>query len=161
RLGRAFVDVDRSIEETVHLSVAELFATGGETAFRRTEASVIRGLLASTEPSVLALGGGAVTRPETRAPLPQQRVVLIDVDVDAAWERVRHSDRPLAQNPVQFRRLYAERELLYAEAADAVATDVDGVVLGSGGVHHELGALDALGELVPGDGPVALVADAV
>jgi len=28
-------------------------------------------------------------------------------------------------------------------------------------VHHELGALDALGELVPGDGPVALVADAV
>ncbi len=160
RLGRTFVDVDRSIEETVHLSIAELFATGGESAFRRTEASVIRGLLASTEPSVLALGGGAVTRPETRALLRNTRVVLIDIDVGTAWERVRGSDRPLAQNPVQFHRLYAERELLYAEVADAVATDVDGVVLGAGGVYHEPGALESLGELVPGDGPVALVADA-
>src|SRR5262249_35061344 len=105
RLGRSFVDVDRSIEETVHLSIAELFATEGESAFRRTEASVIRGLLASTEPSVLALGGGAVTREETRALLRDTRVVLIDVDVDTAWARVRGSARPLAQSAVQFRRL--------------------------------------------------------
>jgi shikimate kinase / 3-dehydroquinate synthase len=160
RLGRTFVDVDRSIEETAHLSIAELFATEGESAFRRTEASVIRGLLASTEPSVLALGGGAVTREETRVLLREARVVLVDVDVDTAWERVRGSDRPLAQSEVQFRDLFAERERLYAEVAGAVATDVDGVVLGAGGVHHELGALDSLGELVPGDGPVALVADA-
>ena len=38
--------------------------------------------------------------------------------------------------------------------------DVDGVVLAAAGVHHEPGALERLGELVPGDGPVALVADA-
>jgi 3-dehydroquinate synthetase len=33
------------------------------------------------------------------------------------------------------------------------------VILAAAGVHHEVGALEKLGELVPGDGPVALVAD--
>ena len=53
-----------------------------------------------------------------------------------------------------FRRLYAERQPLYREVADAVVAsgDADGVVLAAGGVHHERGALDRLGELVPGDG---------
>jgi 3-dehydroquinate synthetase len=33
------------------------------------------------------------------------------------------------------------------------------VILAAAGIHHELGALERLGELVPGEGPVALVAD--
>jgi 3-dehydroquinate synthetase len=36
---------------------------------------------------------------------------------------------------------------------------VDDAVLAAAGVHHELGSLERLGDLVPGDGPVALVAD--
>src|SRR5204862_996789 len=58
-----------------------------------------------------------------------------------------------------FRRRYTERRPLYDAVADAVADDEDGVVLAAAGVHHELGALERLGELVPGDGAVALVAD--
>ena len=75
---------------------------------------------------------------------------------------MRGSDRPLAQDEAAFRRLYDERRPLYREVADAVVAsgDVDGVVLAAAGVHHERGALERLGELVPGDGPVALVADA-
>src|SRR4029079_1073208 len=38
--------------------------------------------------------------------------------------------------------------------------DVDGAVLAAAGVRHELGALERLGELVPRDRLVALVADA-
>src|SRR5207244_4265549 len=51
---------------------------------------------------------------------------------------------------------------VYRDVADAVVAsgDVDGAVLAAAGVHHELGALERLGGLVPGDGPVALVADA-
>jgi 3-dehydroquinate synthetase len=33
------------------------------------------------------------------------------------------------------------------------------VILAAAGIHHEIGVLEQLGELVPGDGPVALVAD--
>ena len=39
-------------------------------------------------------------------------------------------------------------------------TTQDGVVLAAAGVHVELGAIDLLGDLVPGEGPVELVADA-
>jgi 3-dehydroquinate synthetase len=85
--------------------------------------------------------------------------VLLEVDADTAWERVRGSDRPLAQDEAAFRRLYDERRPVYRTAADAVADDEDGVVLAGAGIHHELGALEKLGELVPGEGPVALVAD--
>ena len=35
--------------------------------------------------------------------------VLLDVDVDTAWQRVRGSDRPLARDEDEFRRLYDER----------------------------------------------------
>jgi shikimate kinase/3-dehydroquinate synthase len=161
RLGRPFVDVDRRIEETTQRSVAELFATGGEAAFRTAEAEAIRELLAAPEPSVLALGGGAVTHAGTRELLREARVLAIEVDVDTAWERSRGTERPLARDEAEFRRLYEERRPFYDEVADAAAADVDGVVLAAGGVHHELGAIDSVGELVPGDGPVALVADAV
>jgi shikimate kinase/3-dehydroquinate synthase len=116
--------------------------------------------LAAPEPSVVALGGGAVTSAETRARLTDSFVVLCHVDADMAWRRVRGSDRPLAQNEQEFRRLYAERQPQYREVADAVVTDVEGAALAAAGVHWERGGLDRLGELVPGNGPAALVADA-
>ena len=86
-------------------------------------------------------------------------VVWLDVDVDTAWERVRGSDRPLAQDYDEFKRLYGERRPLYEEVADTTARDTDDVVLAAAGVHVERGALGRLEELVPGDGAVALVSD--
>jgi shikimate kinase/3-dehydroquinate synthase len=86
--------------------------------------------------------------------------VLIDISVDAAWERVRRSaKRPLARDEGEFRRLYAEREPIYREVTDVVAPDAAGIVLAAAGAHYERGGLDRLGELVPGDGAVALVTD--
>ena len=161
RLGRTFVDVDRTIVDRAGISIPELFATKGEPEFRRAEAEAVRDLLAAPDPSVLALGGGAVTHPETRDLLQVARTVLVVIDVETAWARVRGTSRPLARNEAEFRRLYEERQPLYREVADAVTTDADGAILAAGGIHHEPGALDRLGELVPGDGPVALIADAV
>ncbi len=160
-LARPFVDVDREIEQRTGASVPDLFATRGEAGFREVEAEVIGELLGAAQPAVLALGGGAVGPDRTRSLLREARVVLVEVDVDTAWARASGTSRPLAQDEGEFRRLYEERQPLYREVADAVATDLDGVILAAGGVHHEAGALDRLGELVPGGGPVALVADAV
>ena len=130
--------------------IAEIFREEGEAAFRALEEQTI----------VLALGGGAVTlsrRCETRS--ATRSTIWLDVDVDTCWERVRGSDRPLAQDEAAFRRLYEERRALYADVADVVARDAHDVVLAAAGVHVERGALQRLGELVPGDGPVALVSD--
>jgi shikimate kinase/3-dehydroquinate synthase len=132
----------------------------GEAAFRAREAEVVRNVLDRAVPVVVDLGGGAVTIPEVRALLKERAMVVwLDVDVDTAWERVRGTDRPLAQDYDEFKRLYGERRPLYEEVADTTARDTDDVVLAAAGVHVERGALGRLEELVPGDGAVALVSD--
>jgi shikimate kinase / 3-dehydroquinate synthase len=158
RLGRPFVDLDEEVERRVG-PIADFFDRYGEPAFRELEETTLDAV--GREPAVVALGGGAVTTTGVREWLARAFTIVVGIDVETAWERSRGSDRPLARDERAFRALYAERAPVYAEVADAVATDADGAVLAAGGVHHELGALDALGELVPGDGPVALVADAV
>jgi shikimate kinase / 3-dehydroquinate synthase len=160
RLDRPFLDLDAAIEERSGKTIPELFAERGEPEFRRIEEHAVRVAVGVPEPSVIALGGGAVTSAETRTRLAGEFVVLCDVDVDTAWRRVRGSDRPLAQDETHFRRLYTERQPLYREVADVCANDPEGASLGAAGVHWERGGLDRLGELVPGDGPIALVADA-
>ena len=59
----------------------------------------------------------------------------------------------------EFHALHRERQPVYEAVADARATEVDGILLAAAGVHVELGALDGLDGLVPGDGPVELVVD--
>jgi 3-dehydroquinate synthetase len=161
RLGRAFVDLDEELERHEGRPVAELFADWGEAEFRVREALYAVARLNMDEPAVLALGGGAVTIPEVRTALRDSALtVLLDVEVGTAWQRARGGDRPLAGDEDAFRRFYEERRPVYDAVADARAEDVDDVVLAAGGVHVELGALERLGELVPGDGSVELVADA-
>jgi shikimate kinase/3-dehydroquinate synthase len=160
RLARPVLDVDREIENRYRDTIPQIFEQYGEEKFRRVEAYVVGAAIDQRHPHVLDLGGGAVTFRDTHGPLSSAFTLWLEVDPDTAWERVRGSDRPLAQDETEFRRLHAERQPLYLEVADAVASDVDGAILAAAGVHHELGALDRLGELVPGDGPVALVADA-
>jgi shikimate kinase/3-dehydroquinate synthase len=143
------IDTDDLVEEAAGKSIPEIFRDEGEVEFRAREEEAI----------VLALGGGAVTSPRVREALDDTLTVWLDVDVDTCWERVRGSDRPLAQDETEFRRLFAERRQLYADAADVVAHDVHDVVLAAAGVVVERGALKRLGELVPGEGTVALVSD--
>ncbi|MDX6424638.1 MAG: shikimate kinase / 3-dehydroquinate synthase [Gaiellaceae bacterium] len=160
RIGRRAVDADRLLEGRAQISIGAFFAQRGETEFRVAEASLARETFRQSPPAVVALGGGAVQTPEVQTALRRYAfTVLVDVDVDTAWERSQGSDRPNARDEGVFRRLYEERQPLYRGAADAVANDADGVILAAAGIHHELGALERLGELVPGDGPVALVAD--
>ena len=154
------VRVDRSIEHTAGKSIPELFAEG-EEVFRRHEAQMVEDLLRSPSVGALDLGGGAVTSLRVRELLKEKAtVVWLDIDVDTCWARVQGSDRPLAQDEASFRRLYEERRALYAEVADVVARDLHDVALAAAGVHVERGALQKLGELVPGDGAVALISDA-
>ena len=160
RLGRRFLDLDVEIERQTGATVGEIFERG-EGEFRETEERLAAWVLGGPERIVVALGGGAVLSPTTRELLREHAVtVLLDVDVDRSWARVRNSGRPLARDETSFRRLYDERRPLYDEVADARAHDTDGVVLAAGGVHVELGSLERLGELVPGTGPVEIVSDA-
>src|SRR5262249_39398798 len=85
--------------------------------------------------------------------------VQLEVDPDTAWERVRGSDRPLAQDEEEFRSRFELRAPLYAEVADAKARDADDVVLAAAGIHVEAGVLQQLERFV--EQPAALVTEPV
>lgn len=160
RLGRTGSDLDAIIEHEVGEDVPSFFEKRGEAEFRRVEENETLFQLWAGEPDVFALGGGAVLSEEVRAQLKERALTIwLDVDVETCWERVRGSDRPLARDEAEFRRLYEERRPLYAQVADAVAGDADGVVLAAGRIDVALGGIERLGASLP-DGPVALVADA-
>jgi shikimate kinase/3-dehydroquinate synthase len=160
RLGRRFHDVDAKVELDSQRPIADWFAGPGEEAFRAAEADALDELLSLGEPLVVALGGGAVESEEVRRRLEGAFTVLVDVDVDTAWERSRRTERPLARDEAGFRARYERRRPLYEGVANARATDADGVVLAAGGVRVRTGSLEQLGDLVPGRGRAALVADA-
>ena len=124
RLGTAFRDVDRDIEADAGATVADVFVEHGEPHFRALEAAAVAQALAEHE-GVLALGGGAVTRPATRELLVAYgraggTVVWLDVDLRSAARRVGLSrDRPiLGVNPrAMLRSMLEQRAPLYAEVA--------------------------------------------
>lgn len=126
RLGVPFRDTDADIEAAAGKEIADIFFSDGEEGFRALERTAVAGALAEHE-GVLALGGGAVLAPDTRALLRGHEVVLLEVGLSAAAERVGlNRTRPvLALNPrAQLRTLLAQRQPLYREvAARAVATD--------------------------------------
>jgi shikimate kinase / 3-dehydroquinate synthase len=157
--GRGYVDVDSDLEGLVG-PIGAYFDEHGEAAFRAVEEVAVTEALLRSAPSIIALGGGAVTSAATRELLAERAItVWLDTDLDTCWERARTSDRPLARDHDEFKRLHEERRTLYADVADAIARDVHDVVLAAAGVHVERGAIHRLADLVPGDGATALVSD--
>ena len=160
RLDRPFLDTDEEIERRKGRSVQQVFAERGEAAFRALEEEIVRDVLSSALPAVVALGGGAVGSEETRRNLfDRATTVLLEIDVETAWKRSADSGRPLALDEAEFRRLYEERARLYAEVADWDAADAEDVLLAAGGITVEIGALEELGDVVGRGRDAALVSD--
>ncbi|CAA9544725.1 MAG: hypothetical protein AVDCRST_MAG79-2183, partial [uncultured Thermoleophilia bacterium] len=89
RLGTAFADADARVEARVGTSVAELWAQHGEETFRAHEAAAVAELVAPGGPGVVAVGGGALGRPSTRALLDRRaHVVWLDADPDLLLARL-------------------------------------------------------------------------
>lgn len=131
RLEVGFRDTDADVEAVTARSVADLFVTDGEEAFRSWERAAVAAALAE-HPGVLALGGGAVGDPGTRELLAGcarggSRIVWLRVGAAQAAQRVGLArERPvLGLAPrAMLRKLLAEREPLYAAVAtDTVSSD--------------------------------------
>jgi shikimate kinase len=120
RLALPFLDADVEIEAAAGMSIPDIFESRGEADFRDGEVRVIARLLDSG-PAVIATGGGAVMRQETRDRIRDKAVsIWLKVDTDVIMRRVkRRSDRPLLQTAdpeATVERLIREREPVYSQA---------------------------------------------
>lgn len=122
-LERPFADADEQLELTAGSTIPRYFADHGEAAFRQMEAQVMADLLGRSCPLVVAAGGGAIIRDETRALLEHGAVVVwLRGSIEFLLGRTDPTHRPLlADDPTgAYSRLEAERSALYAEVADEV-----------------------------------------
>ncbi|MCP1838897.1 shikimate kinase [Bradyrhizobium sp. USDA 4524] len=98
RLGLPFIDTDKKIEAMTRMSITEIFATKGEQYFRDLEARSIAQFL-ERGPVVLATGGGAFMREETRHRVAEKGVsIWLNTDEGEIRKRLsRDTARPLLQ----------------------------------------------------------------
>jgi shikimate kinase len=126
RLQLPFTDADTEIEAAAGMSIPDIFETHGEPHFRDGEARVIARLL-DNGPAVLATGGGAFMREDTRNRIRAKAIsVWLKADADIIMRRVRRrADRPLLHTPDPVgtvNRLLEQREPVYQSADLTIAS---------------------------------------
>ena len=113
KLGRQAVDADIEIVKEAGCSIPEIFAAGGEDAFRKIETQVLA-RLGKQSGLIIATGGGCVTRPENYAHL-RQNGTLFWLQRDIA--KLPTDGRPLSQaNRLEL--MYAARKPMYQAFSD-------------------------------------------
>lgn len=120
-------DTDADIEATTGREISDIFVESGEDHFRDLEAAAVAAAV-SEHDGVLALGGGAVLRQETRDLLADVPVVFLRVGLTDAVKRVGLGvGRPLLLGNVRSRikTLLDERTPVYESVATHVV-ETDG-----------------------------------
>lgn len=130
-----FIDTDQEIERETGKTIAELFETVGEAAFRDGERRVIARLLQGPV-AIIAAGGGAYMESRTRARIRERGLaVWLRADLGTLMARTSRSNkRPLLEGvdrSAKLSELMAIRHPIYAEAdvvVDSGAAPVDETV---------------------------------
>lgn len=113
KLGRAFYDADQVFTQIYEKTPAEVIREDGEDAFRKMEHEVVC-ILGKHSGSVIACGGGVVTRKENYAPLHQNGTVVF---LKRELDRLSTKGRPLSQ-ATSLTELYLSRKDAYDAFAD-------------------------------------------
>lgn len=120
-LGWRFIDLDEEIEKQENCTIAHIFDTRGEPAFRLIETAALRQLTRAIDtgrPHVVAIGGGAFLQEQNFELISNKGV---SIWLDAPFERIQkriegQEHRPLARDPQKFLSLYEARRSGYARA---------------------------------------------
>ena len=127
RLGWQFIDVDDVIEAEAGCTIAELFSRDGEAAFRDRESDTVA-RQAAADSLVLALGGGAIERDETRhlfLDTPGTLLVHLEVQLSTTLARCRGTEhtRPALADEAHLTARYQRRLPLYRTAHISIPVD--------------------------------------
>lgn len=128
RLGLPFVELGQEIERAAGMATSEIFAQGGQLAYRRVERQALSATLVRHSRAVIATGGSLVSEPATFELLleacftiwikatPQQHMARVIAQGD---------HRPMADHRhamADLKRILAERAALYGRADATIDT---------------------------------------
>ncbi|MBN9164678.1 MAG: helix-turn-helix domain-containing protein [Myxococcales bacterium] len=128
RLGLPFIELDEAIVREAQMTLPSIFEIHGEAYYRQMERDVLRRLLDSSKPAVLATGGSIVTDAETWGLLRSRaRTVWLKATPREHWDRVvaQGDVRPMRGRPRamnELRQLLTSRTPLYEQADVTVDT---------------------------------------
>lgn len=125
--GMLYRDIDEHIVELERRSVADIFATLGEAAYRRIEKSAVEELT-QRDNYVISAGGGAILDADNRAMLSKNGVlVCLRAKTGTILERLKDDlTRPLLKGEdreTKIERLMKERQAVYDLCPVQVDTD--------------------------------------
>ena len=105
RLDLPFLDLDDEIETDEAGGISGIFNRVGEAGFRQIERQELEKLLARSRESVIALGGGALLDPESRALAESSgQVLCLSASLDELIERLQSDpgDRPMLDDDLSY-----------------------------------------------------------
>ena len=123
-----YLDTDEWIQAHTSRSIADIFKTDGEPAFRDMERKLVKDLNALTK-TVISTGGGLPLDPQNLASLKTHAlVVCLWASPEKIWERVKNqTHRPLLEEPdpqKRIRELLTLREPFYKQADILMNTEL-------------------------------------
>jgi shikimate kinase len=117
-----FFDLDHLVEDQAGMSIAEIFATHSEAAFRAFEKETLPRLLLPG--AVVALGGGVVLDDDNwRLIRGKAMTIYLEAPFHVIWERIKNlGTRPLLSNrtEAEVAEMYERRLPRYEEAEHRV-----------------------------------------
>jgi shikimate kinase len=127
RLGRPQVDSDDLIEAESGMSIKDIFATKGEPWFRDLEAKIVAEISARAQPTIVALGGGAILRESTQTILKATgKCVWLSASAEHLFERIQSDQATRLRRPnlsesggfTEVAEILARRTPIYASLSD-------------------------------------------
>ena len=133
RLGWSWVDADAELERAAGRTIAEIFAEGGEEAFRELESQTLAELCARDK-IIVSVGGGGVLREQNRTLLRNSgKVIWLQAAPETIYRRMAHDPTTASRRPnltnagglPEIRQLLLARAPIYEQSAD-LRVDTEG-----------------------------------
>ena len=113
--GKRFTDADLLIQELAGKPIPEIFSQDGEEQFRQLETRALE-ILGKESNTVIATGGGCVTRQRNYEPLHQNgKILWLQRDIN----KLPTVGRPLSQSG-KLSHMYEDRKPMYESFADCI-----------------------------------------
>ncbi len=125
-LGQTHIDTDAVISERAGCDISAIFASEGESGFRKRERQTITECIVK-RPGVISVGGGAVMNPDNVADLRSiATIVWLQAPAELLWQRIESDPTSTKTRPAltgrtgldEVKHLLAQRSPVYEQTAD-------------------------------------------